>query len=187
VEALIRHTRRVFWILALVGLSSAWPAHAQGVEAPEASVKSAFLYKFAGYVDWPASAFAAPDAPFVFGVLGADDIALELAKIAAGRNIGGHPVAVKRFKEGEPVRGVHVLFVGRSAFDRPTISRAGTLPGVLLVTETERGLEAGSAINFVTAEDRVGFEVSLDAAERNGLRISSRMLGVAKRVLPRGS
>jgi len=57
--------------------------------------------------------------------------------------------------------------------------------GVLTVTEGERGLESGSAINFVVAEDRVGFEVSLEAAERSGHRISSRMLAVARRVVAR--
>jgi hypothetical protein len=77
--------------------------------------------------------------------------------------------------------------VGRPAADRlSTLIRAAQVPALLIVTETERGLEAGSAINFVIADDRVGFEISLDAAEKNGLKISSRMLAVAKRVLQRG-
>jgi hypothetical protein len=88
-------------------------------------------------------------------------------------------------RENELPRGLHALFVGRAAADRlSSLIRAAQQPALLIVTETERGLEAGSAINFVVAEDRVGFEVSLDAAERNGLKISSRMLAVAKRVLP---
>lgn len=57
--------------------------------------------------------------------------------------------------------------------------------GILAVTETERGLDNGATINFVTADERVGFEVSLASAERSGLRISSRMLAVARRVVPR--
>jgi len=43
----------------------------------------------------------------------------------------------------------------------------------------------GSAINLVVADERVGFEVSVEAAERNGLKISSRMLNVARRVVTR--
>ena len=58
--------------------------------------------------------------------------------------------------------------------------------GALTVTESDRGLETtGSAINFITAGERVAFEVSLDSAEKSGHRISSRMLAVAKRVVPR--
>lgn len=187
-ETLTARVARLFVLAALLaGATLAPPARAQRVEATEASVKAAFLYKFAGYVDWPATAFASPDAPFVFGAIGNEEVAAELAKVVAGRQIGGHPVVVKRVRENEPLRGIHVIFVGRGATDRlSTLIRAAQLPALLIVTETERGLEAGSAINFVVADDRVGFEVSLDAAERNGLKISSRMLGVAKRVLQKG-
>ena len=59
--------------------------------------------------------------------------------------------------------------------------------GVLAVTETEKGLELGASINFVLTGDRLGFEVSLDSAEKSGHRISSRMLTVARRVIPRAS
>lgn len=186
-EALIARLARLF-AFALLVAAMAPHAAAQRVEATEATVKAAFLYKFAGYVDWPAPAFAAPDAPFVFGVVGNDEVANELAKVSAGRQIGGHPVVVKRLRENEALRGIHVVFVGRAAADRlASLIRAAQQPALLIVTETERGLEAGSAINFVVADDRVGFEVSLDAAERNGLKISSRMLAVARRVLHRGT
>lgn len=184
-EALTARLGRLLLFVALLGAAMVPHAFAQRLEATEATVKAAFLYKFAGYVDWPASAFPASDAPFVFGVAGNDEVAAELAKVTAGRQIGGHPVVVKRLREGEALRGMHVVFVGRGAADRlATLIRAAQLPALLIVTETERGLEAGSAINFVVADDRVGFEVSLDAAERNGLKISSRMLAVARRVLP---
>jgi hypothetical protein len=181
-------SRRVLLWLFLLGMAGAAHAQAPRIEAAEASIKAAFLYKFAGYVGWPPSAFASAEAPFVIGVVGADEVANELVKFTEGRHLGGHPVTVRRIGETQPTRGVHVLFIGRNAADRASIiARAAQQPAVLVVTEAERALEAGSAINFVTAEDRVGFEVSLDAAERKGLKISSRMLGVARRVLQKGS
>jgi hypothetical protein len=187
VEALTRRFARLCVFVALLGGALPMNASAQRVEATEATVKAAFLYKFAGYVDWPPSGFAAPDTQFVFGVVNNEEVAAELARVTAGRQIGGHPVVVKRVREGEPLRGINVLFVGRSVSDRlSALMRAAQLPALLIVTETERGLEAGSAINFVIADDRVGFEVSVDAAEKNGLKISSRMLAVAKRVVQRG-
>jgi hypothetical protein len=183
----MRLWRRAIFLLALLGLGPALPyAHAQRAEATEASVKAAFLYKFAGYIDWPENSFAASDAPFVMGVLGADEIAADLTRIVAGRSLGGHPVTVQRMKEGESSKGVHLLFVGKVEPARlAAILRSAQQHGVLAVTENERGLEAGSAINFVVSEDRVGFEVSLDSAEKSGHRISSRMLAVARRVVPR--
>jgi hypothetical protein len=170
-------------LVRFAGAVAATAALAQR-EAPEASVKAAFLYKFANYVEWPANAFATPTAPLVIGVAGADEIAGELERLAPGRSVNAHPLVVRRVKEGEPVRGVHILFIGRDLATAAAL-RAAQQQGALTVTESERGLEMGSAINFVTAGERVGFEVSLDSAEKGGHRISSRMLSVARRVVPR--
>ena len=178
------------WIAAIATIACALApgalkeAHAQP-EASETGVKAAFLYKFANYIEWPASAFPAPASPLVIGVMGAHDIATELERIVPGRAVNGHPVSVKRVREGEAPRGIHVLFIGK---DQPGIAHAlaaARRDGVLSVTDTDRGLDMGSAINFVSAGERIAFEVSLDAAEKGGHRISSRMLAVARRVVPR--
>ncbi len=54
---------------------------------------------------------------------------------------------------------------------------------MLLVTDEEGGLNAGSALNFLTIDRNVRFEVSLTSADRWGLKVSSELLGVAVRVL----
>lgn len=171
------------WLVAALAIVPALGAHAQ--QATEPSVKAAFLYKFAGYVEWPANAFPSQDTPVVIGVAGSDEVASELEKLVPGRNVNGRIVLVRRLREGEALRGIHVVFVARGETNARALIRAAQQQGSLVVTESERGLELGSAINFVPAEDRIGFEVSLEAAERSGLRISSRMLAVARRVLPR--
>jgi YfiR/HmsC-like len=182
VEKLTRRARRAILAAAAILLAGViLPAAAQ--QATEAAVKAAFLYKFAGYVEWPESAFPQPDTPFVFGVVGADEVAVELEKLVPGRTINGRRVVVRRIREGEGVRGLHVLFVGSAAANERAVVRAAQAQGALTVTEG--GLEAGAAINFVVVEERVAFEVSLEAAERSALRISSRMLAVARRVMPR--
>ncbi|HUP29105.1 MAG TPA: YfiR family protein [Usitatibacter sp.] len=161
---------------------------AQAQQASEAAVKAAFLYKFPGYIEWPAESFPTTETPFVIGVVGADEVAVELEKLVPGRAIGARRIAIRRLREGDSPRGVHILFIGRldAAATRTLVRTAHAHLGTLTVTESERGLEMGAAINFVAYEDRVAFEVSLDNAERTGLRISSRMLAVARRVVPRG-
>ena len=148
-------------------------------------MKAAFLYKFAGYVDWPASAFAQPDSPFVIGILGAPEVAAELERLVPARSVSGRPVSLRRLKEGEGLRGVHLLFLGRSDSNLRAILPGAQQQSVLTVTESEQGLELGATINFVLLDDRIGFEVSLEVAERSGLKISSRMLAVARRVVPK--
>ena len=177
------HPRKLLFLCATLLLGAGLHAHAQ--QAAEPTVKAAFLYKFAGYVQWPASAASSADSPFVIGVMGADEVASQLEKIVPGRTVDNRRVVVRRVREGDPFRGIQLLFIARQEPNQRATLRAAQAQGVLAVTETERGLELGSAINFVMSEDRVGFEVSLDAAERSGLRISSRMLAVARRVVPR--
>lgn len=154
-------------------------------QATEPAVKAAFLYKFAGYVEWTAAAASRPDAAVVIAVAGADDVATELERLVPGRNINGRPVVVRRVRGEESLRGVHVLFVGRTNPAARTLVAAGRQQGALVVTEAEKGLELGSAINFVPVDERIGFDVSLDNAEAAGVRISARMLAVARRVVPR--
>ena len=94
-------------------------------------------------------------------------------------------MVVRMVRDAESMRGLNVLFIGRREPNSRAAIRAALQQGVLTVTETD--LESGAAINFVMSESRVGFEVSLDAAERGGHRISSRMLAVARRVAPKGT
>jgi hypothetical protein len=167
------------------------PAYAQGgtSQALERRVKAAFLYKFLGYADFPAAAFADSASPVTIGVVGSDEMAAELAQVAAGRQVRGRPIVVRTLREGEPGQ-VHLLFVAgndnaRSArvLRAALASSAATSSALLPVTECELGLQYGSVINFRIIEERVRFDVSLDSAERNNVKLSSRLLTVANRVV----
>ena len=149
----------------------------------EVRVKAAFLYKFTGYVEWPGSAFASADTPFQFGVMGADEMADALTEFTTGRRVNERPVVVRKLRAGDSVSGLHMLFVTHG-LPMPNLP---SQPGLLLVTEDEGALNRGSVINFVLEDRRVRFEIALDAAARHDLRVSSRMLAVASKVLGAGS
>lgn len=192
----VAHTRRraagrmAGWSLACAALLFAGaalppaPAAAQGAtsQALERRVKAAFLYKFLGYADFPAAAFADGAAPVTIGVIGSDEMAAELARVVAGRQVRGRAIVVRPVREGEPGQ-VHLLFVaGADSARAARVLRAA--PAALLpVTECEQGLQVGSVINFRIIEERVRFDVSLDSAERNNVKLSSRLLTVANRVV----
>ena len=148
----------------------------------EESVKAAFLYKFPGYIEWPAPMLAAPDEPVVIGAIGADDVAAELLQIAAARK-PGRPLVVRKLRDAGSLGGVHILFIGASERARADeLIRIAHAGNVLTVTEWDGALRQGSIINFVSNEGRVRFEVSLEPAEKSGLRLSSRLLAVAHQV-----
>ncbi len=176
-----------FSIVVAAGLASPRPAQADA-QADEYRVKAAFLYKFGSYIEWPSRSFAGTDSPVTIGVMGADTLAGELAQIVAGRNVNGRPVVVRRLRPGDPIAGLHVLFIGGSDRGRlAEILAAAKGRPLLTVTESEEGLELGSVINFVVVEDKVRFDVAPPPAESGGLKISARLLGVARKVVSKSS
>jgi hypothetical protein len=150
----------------------------------EQAVKAAFLYRFAGYVEWPQDAL--PAAAFSIAVLNADDVAAKLEQLAIDHPLQNRATQVRRMKGAESLREgplPQILYIGPSdsAALRGAIAALGARP-VLIVTDDPRGLELGGAVNFLIVDRRVRFEVSLGAAQRAGLVISSELLSVAARV-----
>lgn len=160
-----------------------------GTAAPtEYDVKAAFLYKFCLYAEWPAQAFADADTPFVIGIVGPHQLAARVRKIVESRAIAGRPVAVRHIGTTASAGGSHLLFVAQSehARMRPVITASEGQP-VLLVTESDDGLDAGSVINFVVVNGRVRFEVAPEAAKQRGVRLSAQLLRVARTVREEGA
>jgi hypothetical protein len=171
-------------VLALLVGSSGAQADNDATLA-EYRIKAAFLLKFVGFIDWPAATFDRADAPFVIGVIGGTPLGSELERIAGGRQVNGHPVQVRLLGRGDSSSGSQVLFVGRAESARLSAVVAAT-EGVpmLLVSESDGALAQGTAINFVVVDDKVRFDVALRAINRAGLKISARLLAVARVVQP---
>ena len=178
-------TLRVLMLLG-VALLTGWLSNAIADDdsaVSERDVKAAFLYKFAAYVDWPDSAFAAPDSPIVIGVAGDDAIASELVRITVGRQVKGRNFAIRRVADADNLGGLHILFVGRADSARLLqFSRASQSRPILLVTEAENERGPGGIINFILIDGHVRFWIANQEAEKRGLKLSSRLLSVAQNV-----
>ena len=160
----------------------AWSgAPAQPQYAPEA-VKAAFLYRFAGYVQWPADTRAPPQ--FTIATMCGDEIADQLKPMVAGHSINGLPAQVRRLRRLSEVGAAQVLYVGPSCSGELSVSLSALAARpILIVTDAEDGLQEGATINFISASQHIRFEVSLLSAQRSGLKISSELLSVAARVI----
>ncbi|QIB64837.1 YfiR family protein [Kineobactrum salinum] len=179
--------RHAWWVAVLaifVGLVLASaPAASQPAFASEHSLKAAFIYKFIGYVDWPAQAFESEQAPIVIAVRGDDRLLAELREIVADRFVKDRPLVVADAAGEARAQAAHVLYVaGSPDHYLPELPPQDTTGATLLITEFEGALDAGSMINFRTVDRRLRFEVSLESAEREGLKLSSRLLAVALHV-----
>lgn len=144
------------------------------------AVKAAYLFRFAQYVEWPNPAV---DTPFVIAVTGAEDVAVHLERLTYGMTVDGRRTEVRRVSRAAELDGVQILFVGARAFARTRPLRAAAIQRpILVVTDDENGLDGGGVINFIEVNRNLRFEISLNAADRSGLRINSALLSVAARV-----
>jgi len=167
--------------LAAAWLLAASPACAQ---ASEQAVKTAFLPKFARYIELAPAAQPAAGQPYYLCILGRDPFGQQLDRAAASEVIDGHAVAVRRFADASPaaVGGCHIAFVA-GANDQATVAMLLTLrrQPTLTVTDARIG-KAHGMIHFVLADGRVRFEIDNAGAAKRGVTISSRLLALAVQV-----
>jgi hypothetical protein len=149
--------------------------------APEYRVKAAFLFNFARFVEWPEAVFGPPGAPIVFGVLGEDPFGPALDETLEGKRINGRPLEARRFADLKHLQPCAVLFVSHleSKDLEETLEALREAP-VLTVGEGHRFARLGGIVSFFLEDNRVRFQINAEAARRAGLRISSRLLELAR-------
>ena len=143
-------------------------------------VEAAFLFNFAKYVDWPATAFSSTNAPITIGVLGVDRFDDNLPHAVEGKTVNGRPFLIKHLSADDPLAGCQILFISDSEAARMSeiLRRAGLLP-ILTVGEGEAFTASNGIINFALKDGEVRLEINLASASQSGLTISSKLLAVA--------
>jgi hypothetical protein len=143
-----------------------------------AGVKAAFLFNFARFTVWPA---LAADAPIVACIVGDDGIAAAFTEIGRGHTVDGHPLVVGQPQDSTTWRACHLLFITEAQMRRSPNALTGiaTLP-VLTVSEAKGFAKTTGIIELYTNAGQLRFLINVEAAERAGLRLSSRLLSLAK-------
>jgi hypothetical protein len=181
--------RRLGILIAVLGmtLNCTSTACAQAGDASDSSeylIKAGFIYNFAKFVEWPSAAFPQPDSPIVIGILGTDPFGGVLDHLVEDKKIGQRGFVVRRYKWGKDLKDLKdckILFVSVSekAHTDEIVQLVKGLP-VLTIGETPGFAERGGVIRFTLEDNRVRFEVNVEAAHRADLNISSRLLTLAK-------
>jgi len=154
---------------------------AQTKAATEYQVKAAFLYNFAKFVDWPPSAFTDAKQPLEICVYGRDPFGTVLEDALLGKTIGERRVGLGRAMQFQDLAGCQIVFVGASAHESaPDLANRLKGRAVLLVGESDGFAASGGTIQFTIEDSRVHFVINPDAADRAGLKISSKLLALAK-------
>ena len=190
-RTLLTRGRRAGQCLFALLLSVAWAPtlDAQGMHytASETNVKSAFLYKFTHFAEWPPEAMGRRGGPIAMCVMGRDELAEVLEHAVEGRKARDRPLVVRRVDDSDAAAGCHLLFIGWS--DAKRIDRIlGALASqpILTVGDVQGFARRGGMINLGLEGNRMRFEINRGAAERAGIHLSSQLLKLAHLVEEEG-
>ena len=155
------------------------PGLAGAQQPTEYEVEAAFLLNFTRFIEWPTSSFADARSPFAICIYGKDPFGAVLDEIVQGESVNGRRLTVKRLSEPSGFQSCQILFF--STFDRELLKNVSASGhGVLTVGEGDNFVRAGGVIGFVLESRRVRFDINQTAAEEASLKLSSKLLSVAR-------
>jgi YfiR/HmsC-like len=176
---LLKRTKIIAVAAALAWLMA--PLHSASASPSEYALKSVFLYNFCRFIDWPDSAFASPNEPFIIGIIGDDPFGPLLNEAIEGEKYHNRPIRIDHFRTPADIKRCHLLFVSHAGAGRvDSVLAAVAGKSVLTVSETEDFLNRGGMITLTAEQNRVRLRINLAALESANLAVSSKLLRVAE-------
>ncbi len=182
-----RARRAASWLrpgpaLLLAGLLASLLPKAAAAEA-EDEVKAAFLFNFARYVEWPATAFANESAPIRLCLIAGSPFEQVVRETVSGRSVGSRPVAVEKVPDLDAAATCHLLFLDDGGtWPAPRVAERLATLAVFTISDEPGFAADGGIANFVLVDSKIRFEINPSAARQAGLKISSSLLRLAKLV-----
>lgn len=155
-------------------------AAAQEGPVDEYKLKAAILYNLTYFVEWPDSA-SSRQAPIVLCILGQDPFASSIASTIPQKTHDDRPVLVRHVQSDKKFSGCHILYIGSS--ERKSAAHIFSSLGgssTLTVGETAQFAAQGGMIQFSVEDQRVRFDINVNATSRAGLKISSKLLALSQ-------
>lgn len=175
------HRRRAIFIALLFAalIGGGVPVRAQDASA---ELMAAYLYNFTRFVEWPAAQFPSPLTPLVVCTPDAEALDGHLLRVH-GRLAQNRRVVVRQVKSGESLGECQVLFIPAkeiTLMDEWLAAAAGK--PVLTVSNSAGFTERGGMVGLFVEGDRVQFDIQRERTVAAGLRVSSRLMALARRV-----
>jgi hypothetical protein len=146
----------------------------------EHQIKALYLFNFIKYVDWPDTAFATTNSPYIIGVVKDGNLAGDLGELTKARRINGREIIVKAVDDPETAKTCHILFLSAEVDQgacRKMLDAVGRQP--VLTVEDGGDSGGGAGVHFVRQEDNLRPEINLTVVRRANLTLSPKLLAVA--------
>lgn len=174
-------SRTCFVLLAAAFAASGGVRPALAQEPLERDVKAAFLFNFTKFVDWPAGTPAGNE-PFRLCLVSDPAFQRSVEQTIAGETVNGRPLQSLAPRTVEEARKCQMLFVSRGEMGTAAsrlLAAVRDLP-VLTVSDRAQFARDGGGIELVRDDNRIRFDINVPGAERGGIKLSSRLLRVAR-------
>lgn len=166
-------------LMLVVLISTLLPLTAWGSEL-ETKIKTAYIYNFTKFIDWPVDEGKAASEPFRICITGSDPIRTTLGELT-NREAKGRPIKIVRIKDPSALPSCHLLYISRS--EEPQLALIlQRLQGtqVVTVSDIHQFAQRGGMISFVTDKDRVRVQINQRTARETGVKLSAKLLEIAR-------
>ena len=155
--------------------------YADEITANEYSLKTAFLYNFARLVDWPENMVSQNASTMQICLIG-DDLFGDALDVLRNKKAHNKQLIVKRHVQLNDVAECQLLFISESEQDNlHKILQITSQYPVLTISELPNFVQQQGHIRFFLRADKtLSLEINLDAIKQSRLKISSRILSLAK-------
>jgi hypothetical protein len=151
-------------------------------QVPDAShVEAVFLFRFTQFTDWPQDAFPTAQSPIVICVIGVNPFGDALQLAVEGEAVNGRSLTTRQLRQARDIDACNILFMSRSEGSRiPAILAALKDRSILTVSDADDFIEQGGMVQFINEDNHVRFRINGDAVSKAGLKLSAKLLQLAK-------
>lgn len=160
-------------------------SYAQTSSTPEYQLKAVFLFNFTQFVEWAPTSFATDQSPLIIGIVGEDPFGTYLSDVISGEKVNGHPIMIQHYSNYEDIKTCHIVFITNNENNKiEQITTSLKKYNILTVSDAPNFLVQGGMIRFFIKNNKMQFQINLDAARESNLLISSKLLRLADIYVP---
>jgi len=159
----------LFFLLITIGFAQQRPTQAQ-----EYDLKAAYIYNITKFIYWETPM---PGNEFIIGVLGSSPIYEPLIAVVKSKTVNDKKIIIRQYANVEEINHCNILFIPEnSTLSLGEILNKAASEKILTISEKEGYGKRGTAINFITINDKLKFEVNIKTLEALGLKASAQFL-----------
>ncbi len=147
-------------------------------------IEAAFIYNFIDFVTWPESRQSSSKNQLTIGILGDDPFGDAFAPVE-GKKVLGRTLVVRKSDRLEDLTDSWILFISKSqALNMDRITSVLKSRPILTVSDMNQFTQSGGMIQFypttIGGETKIRFDINKDSVDQAGLKMSFRLLSLAR-------